>query len=199
MSWIRYLWPDFTEDRLPTPWTIDDKISVFCHQVDGWQLDIANRLINGIPTIPGAGDAGFAVLLIVSSYFEMRGLYKEGALPKLDQHGKLRHPGSGEHFAKGILLVFPHLKVNKSRSQIPVLYSDLRCALYHSGRIAKHISISGDHKDALTLNGDIWCINPSLLVTALKLDLATYEAHLRNVAETDLRAKFEKRFDHDDF
>ncbi|MBY9001102.1 MAG: hypothetical protein KGD64_09320 [Candidatus Heimdallarchaeota archaeon] len=81
--------------------TIDDKINIFVDRVKWWQLDVADKIINGyidevgreIPKIP---DSNFATLSVVLSYFEMIGKYCEGYTDK----SKARH-----YFTKGFLII----------------------------------------------------------------------------------------------
>ena len=69
--------PHYTTDHFPHgPREVDQKILVFLDRVEGWQLGVADYLVKN-----QVGYRGFALLLIVVSYFEMIGRYS--AYPKM--------------------------------------------------------------------------------------------------------------------
>ncbi len=99
-----YLSKNYKKNDIPQKYedlTIDDKINIFIDRVRWWQLDVADKIINGyidedgreIPKIP---DSNFATLSVVLSYFEMIGKYCEGYAGK----SKARH-----YFTKGFLII----------------------------------------------------------------------------------------------
>ena len=76
MSEVRakqYISKTYTTDDFSDGFTtIEDKLKVFADRVRGWQLEVAAQLIADNP------HAGFGVLHIVTSYFEMIGMYLMG-------------------------------------------------------------------------------------------------------------------------
>ena len=76
--WISksYTDADFCGNPGPT-----ERIEIFRDRVMGWQIDIAKEMVRQIET-PGTGDvmkhAGYAVLAVLTSYFEMIQQHIEG-------------------------------------------------------------------------------------------------------------------------
>ena len=73
--------PNYFNTDFSWPLSIDDKITVFCDRIYGWQLDIADQIINyrkgsNDEIIEGLPHAGYAVLHLVLSYFEMIAKYR---------------------------------------------------------------------------------------------------------------------------
>ncbi len=63
----------YTEQMLSNPPTLNEKINVFEDRVIGWQLRIAEVILNGDPIVGSrpSPHADFAALTAVVSYFEM--------------------------------------------------------------------------------------------------------------------------------
>ena len=74
--------PLHTTDRFTERFSLDDKIDVFVARIEGWQLGVAQALIEN-----KVQHRGFALLHIVISMFEMIGKYRAGFTGK----GKSRH------------------------------------------------------------------------------------------------------------
>jgi hypothetical protein len=206
-----YLSPNHRVEDFPQPLCIDDKITIFEDQIFGWKLGIANQLINGKkkkdgtkerPPIP---DSGYAVLDIVISYFEMIGKYQDGYTGK----GQSR-----KYFNQGFFIVYPPMKNYRRNKTIQdthgknikivdylldILYEGVRCSLYHSGGTSGLvISTSGvDYAITLDAQDKFLMINPHLLVPELINHFVSYIQDLRDLNNTDLRMKFEARFDFD--
>ena len=96
--------PKHKRSDFPRVLTLDDKIEVFEDRTLGWQLDIAERVANGVKADDGTTKckptkhSGFAVLHILFSYFEMIGTLETG------------YTGEGrskEYFKEGFCSVFP--------------------------------------------------------------------------------------------
>jgi len=85
--------PHYNREDFPNGISPDQQIEVFVDQITGWQLGIAREMIR-----QNILHRHFAVLQIVTSYFETIAKYVEG----YDQEGS-----SEEYFKKGILMVFP--------------------------------------------------------------------------------------------
>jgi hypothetical protein len=102
------------------------KVEAFLDRVHGWQLHIADELINGRYDENGniVGEiiphSGFAALRIAASYFEMIARY-EASYTGL---GESKH-----YFKKGITTVFPDIRNFAAAGQaLDLLYTQLRSA-----------------------------------------------------------------------
>jgi hypothetical protein len=76
----------FTDEQFTPPASLEEKVAIFADRVWGWQLNVADRM-------RADAHAGFAILAVVASYFEMIAKYQEGFVG----------PGaSKDHFKKGV-------------------------------------------------------------------------------------------------
>lgn len=189
--------PKYQDTDFSWPLSIDDKITIFLDRTNGWQLDIADQCINGRKGPDGKFIAkpiphsGFAVLLIVLSYFEMIAKYQDGFTGK----GKSEH-----YFKQGVYSVFPQLKRESSQAVddlLNVLYSGGRCALYHRGMTDPRIILTADIEFPMFFDAreKRLVINPHRLVPALKNHLEEYGKQLLDTNNSNLRKNFERRFD----
>jgi hypothetical protein len=192
--------PNYLTTSFKQPLSIDDKITIFADRTLGWQLDIADMVINGEKSPDGSlstppiQHSGFAVLHIVLSYFEMIAKTEEG----YSQPGK-----SEEHFKRGVLSVFPSLKsppVPITDELLSILYSGGRCGLYHGGLTDSRIVLIGDIEAPMGFDiaNNKLLINPHRLIPTMKKYFRQFEVHLRDPSNTQLRANFERRFDYED-
>jgi len=180
MVWIS---PNFQNVNFPGEMSLDQKIDVFADRVRGWQLDIAQQCAS----IP---HSGFAVLHIVTSYFEMIAKFKAGYA----QSG-----GSKRYFKEGIYDVFPDLRnlpQNLQDAVIEKLYEDVRCGLYHGGITGPSIILTGDVKEPIAGNDSQIIINPRLFVSSIQENFNSYIQKLRDSNNVILRNNFETRFDY---
>lgn len=177
---------------------IAEKIEVFQHRVWGWQLHIADLVINGGKSHDGTKNfeeiphAGFATLHILLSYFEMIARYETGNIGK-DQ--------SREVFIEGVQSVFPQVKefpYAPTRKFLNLLYGDVRCGLYHMSVPGSGVAIG---KTGVAIqyanNPPQILIDPHELARALKNHFEHYTNTLKDPNQTDLRKAFERRFDCD--
>jgi hypothetical protein len=202
--------PSYRDADFHFPLNIEDKITLFEDRILGWKLNIAEQVINGQVEPDGnvlkspIQHAGFATLDIVFSYFEMIGKYEAGYVDKYE---------SKCYFKEGAYSVFPQLKLPTpppapgvqgvvrtiADEVLDLLYWGVRCGLYHAGITNNKIILAGDepHPLAFDLQNQMLVINPHLLVPALKTHFAGYISRLRDAANVELRANFEKRFNYD--
>jgi hypothetical protein len=191
--------PRYSDTDFSWPLTLDDKITLFLDRVYGWQLDIADKCINGEKGLNGTVvrqqliDSGFAALLIVLSYFEMIAKYIEG----YQATGRSRY-----YFRTGVYHVFPQLGTAPQvivDDLLGTLYEGARCGLYHSALTTSRIVLTGATTTSMAFNAatSMLIINPHLLVPALKRQLKNYEYQIKDITNTQLRQKFERRFDFD--
>lgn len=184
--------PFHKRSDFPEVLTLDNKIQIFYERVTGWQLDIADMVINGVKVNNGTiillqiVGSGYATLDIIISYFEMIGKYRDGYCGI----GKAK-----KYFADGLEMVFPELC--KKYSWIPEkMYHNIRCGLYHHGLTEEDIMLLGEGLPPITPTEKQQLIaNPHTLVLELKKHFETYIKQLKD--DKNLRSNFEKRFDYD--
>lgn len=175
-------------DNFPPPdkWDIDDKIAVFEDYVSGWQLEPAEDAAKA------DSDSGFAILRIVLAYFEMIAKYRDG----FDNSGQ-----SAAFFEKGIKFVFDLTAVTDTAIQafVSKFYREGRCALYHSGMAGFGVALKGDLGGPLAIHKEdgSLIIDPLEFVRGLRKHFSGFCKRLKDPAEKDLRANFEKRFDYE--
>ena len=172
----------------PEGLTLDNKIEIFFDRVRGWQLDVAQEMID-----KQVAHREFAILHIVFSYFEMMGKYRKGYL---------EDAASAIHFKDGVKWVFPEIEKDLPDPDplLNHLYQDVRNRLYHLARTKSNIWVTQDIPHSIGYNETFrkLLINPDVLVSDLVYRLKEYEGKLRDPSNVTLRANFEARFDHDD-
>ena len=180
--------PNLTNKNFPKnyfDWTIEDKIKLFEAQVLGWQLLIADEIVNDSQN--RHPHAGFAVLSILLNYFEMIGGYLDG------KEGNTTR----KHFSMGITEVFPDLRSKKDI--IDILYKEARCGMYHVGITGKSIVLSRNYKRIITVienaTDRLVVINPHSLATCLIDHFKEYIEKLRDASQIVKIENFKKRFD----
>jgi len=206
-----FISPHYQADDFQQPLSIDDKITIFADRIMGWKLDIANQLINGKKNNDGIEerspipDSGYAALDIVFSYFEMIAKYEDGYTDKYQ---------SKKYFKHGVFLVFPHLKQYRRNKNIPgvqgnivsvvdyvldLLYEGVRCGLYHAGGTNGPIFMTSGVDDPISLDPQnmFLIINPHRLIPILIDHFDFYIKNLHDSNNTDLRMKFEARYNFD--
>jgi hypothetical protein len=181
--------PTHNLEDFPSGLTLDDKIEVFIARVDGWLLGPAREMI-----AMGVGYRGFALLAMVTSYFEMIAKYRDGFT-------KARK--SGYYFKQGLQLVFPEMSLPDAEDLLLALYDKVRNGLYHVGMTKPGVILvdpdfcpgSIAYKEE---QGTI-AIAPDTLVDDLSIHFKDFANELRNPANQELRSNFEKRFDRDNY
>jgi hypothetical protein len=174
--------PNFTLADINSPPTLENKIEVFQRRVIGWQIDIADQLLQKIE------DSGFAALAVLGSYPEMMWQYRNGQLSK----GKSR-----QAFCEEMTRIYPlfDLKYPQNKDALDRIYDEVRCGMYHSGITKKRVALSGSFNSAIeiALDGSVK-VNPHLWPEDFRQYLYNYIAQLRDTRNEDLRQKFETRF-----
>ena len=185
-----------------SPYSFDDKVTIFRERLWGWYLHVARLCINGgkshdrkkdVASIP---HAGFAVLMLTLSYFELIARHYRGCTNKKDVR---------KYFEIGLKKVFPELH-SGSPNVAPLLslfyerlYKGARNGLYHNSQTAPGIILSGDPRAAFTYcpEQESVRINPHLIPQILIDHLDQYCEELRTGSNSKLRENFEKRFDYE--
>jgi hypothetical protein len=175
--------PHFTNQHFAEPLSLEDKVAIFADRVRGWQLDIA-QFLDLHP------HSGFAVLAIVSNYFEMIAKYQDG--------NTSRHL-SEAYFGRGLRSVLEPLDSESSSlpdELVHTLYDEVRCGMYHAGMTGPRVVISRNPEIGVLRGtpGRVE-INPYRLVDILQMHFSSYVASLLDPANAERRHNFEKRFD----
>jgi len=187
------------EHDTPLPWNIEEKIRIFEDRVKNWTINKARQF-------RGDTDAGYAMLSLVLSYFEMIGLYLAGATEDIQAFLEKRRNNepSRQRFEEGVRSVAEHFngwpKQQELEKAIDRLYRALRCGLYHSGMARYGVWVEWSKPTAMRFARDELIISPEALVDNVYTHFDSYiETLLRPQTEKDseLRNHFEKRFDLD--
>ena len=160
--------------------TDDEKIDAFELHVRDRQLLIAKHLsqhfVDDIPGDP-LSQSAFAILSIVTNYFEMIEQFRIG------QSSKGR---SAEFFRNGVERVFPQSQV--SAADADRLYSFMRCGMYHSAMPTDRCGLSRELSKPIVNDNGVILVNPALLVDALISHFKEYCEKLRDPCCTTERA-----------
>jgi len=191
----------YTETKLAAGCAVDDKIDVFEDWMDGWLLRHAHALTDEVYVF--RKDAGFAVLMLTTAYFEPIESYHTGR--SSERHSK-------EFFRKGFLRVFSDLPETLRQHGYPAadglaadiadeMYSHLRCGLFHEGGTKHKLLIREDNATLGFMlektTGDVGSIvvDPRRFLTDVQSHLRAYVAQLRDPSQVDPRQRFEAFFD----
>lgn len=187
-AWLSSISPHFTRADLGAGLPSEEVlIQVFADRVWGWQLDVADRLIKTDE------HAGFAVLSIVMSYFEMIGKHLRG------------FEGTGEskaHFRIGFdAVVGKGLTTDQADRIAERLYGSVRNGMYHDALTSAGIALARHPEDARVLHetrgvdGTVEIvINPERLIGAIRRHFAAYVTELLREPKGEARKAFITRF-----
>lgn len=178
----KYVNTDFS-----SPPTLDEKIEVFEDRVLGWHIEIAQELRKQIESGGDAGafrHAGYALVSILFSYFEMIAQYIEGT----SSNG-----GSKATFVRGFRYVFPSSSLTSD--EIEDVYKRVRCGMYHDGYTKFGTLISGDYSPSISVENDTVKVNPHTLVDDISAHFSSYIATIKSSANSNDRTNFESTFD----
>jgi|688.fasta_scaffold465687_1 hypothetical protein len=159
--------------------TDDEKIEAFEKHILDRQLVIAKHLASRfVADTPGdpLSQSGFAILSIVTNYFEMIEQFSVGASS---------HRNSGVFFRDGMARVFPTTEVTPTDADR--LYSFMRCGMYHSAMPTDRCGISRELHVPIFNDGGVILINPALLVDQLIAHFSTYCSQIRGSSNPTLR------------
>jgi len=179
--------PKHNAEDFPSGLSLDDKIEVFIARVEGWLLGPAEEMIS-----KGLTHRAFALLSVVTSYFEMIGRYTDGNV------GRDR---AGYYFKRGLKLVFRDMDMPDAEDVLDALCDRVRNGLYHVGMTKPRVLLV----DAPGVPGsigynpaqDLIVIAPDTLVNDLKIHFSAVAEEMRNTSNAQLRTNFKKRFDYD--
>jgi len=176
--------PDHKSEDFKGGFTLDQKIEVFISRVKGWQIRPALSMIEC-----KIKNRGFAQLLIVISYFEMIGKYRDGYIGE----GK-----SAKYFKDGLVYTFIEL-TEAETSLLTAFYKGVRNGLYHTGMTAPYVIIFDDIPKSFGYNEEIGAIaiSPDRFVQDIAIRFDDFAKDLTNKGNEKLRNNFEARFDND--
>ena len=174
--------PKYTTLDFPNGMTIENKIDIFADRINGWQIGIAQKIIQH-----QIQHSGFALLHIVFSYFEMIGKYLSGYIGDR---------GSRSNFKIGVKATFTEIGPEEE-ILLNTLYLSVRNGLYHLGMTKINVMLRCDIPGSIGFNSEknILAICPDRLVEDLDIKFRNYVSELRNPKNIDLRKNFELRFD----
>jgi hypothetical protein len=163
-------------ENLPGDWNDEFKIEIFEQRVKGWVLGIADLLINTdwpneSERLQPLAHSGFAVLLILFSYFEMIGKYIGAYVGDLD--GLVDEETSKKYFKAGVDFVFTERSWQGAGTFKDVGWRDGRCCLYHSINAGPDFFIERRDR-VVTQNGPNIIVDPHRLAEGLLENFATY-------------------------
>jgi hypothetical protein len=178
-----YISRNYLNTSFPDP-SIDEKIEVFEDRVIGWQIEIAETIEKLIRTEPSMHHAGYALVSVLFSCFEMMAQFIEG---------KPSDGGSKKAFVRGFKYVYPGTKLMDA--EIEGIYSKIRCGMYHDGHTKFGTLISSSYPDTFSVNGDTTLLNPHKLVADVKNHFQGYVSTLKDKMKTTERNNFEATYD----
>ena len=194
--------PRFTEAKLISPeGTVNDKIDVFEDWMNGWLLRHAHALSDEKYVF--RSDAGFAVLMLTTAYFEAIESYHTG---QSSEHQ------SKAFFRRGFLRVFCGLPTTLRQNGYAdaesvagdiadEIYIHLRCGLFHEGGTKHKLLIREDTAplgfmlEKTTGHVGSIVIDPRKFLADVQRHLQEYVRQLRDPSGVDLRQRFEMFFD----
>jgi hypothetical protein len=174
----------FTDQHFRAPLSLEDKITIFADRVTGWQIDVAERMRRD-------PHAGFAILSVLGSYFEM--------FAKHDA-GHVGSDSSKRYFILGARSVL-EAHTDPPNQTIPenilvMMYDEIRCGMYHDGMTGPRIIISVTPGIPLVqIRGDVMILDPHQLVDVIQDHFSRYVAMLVDPRNVLARDNFERRFD----
>ena len=179
---------------------IEKKIEIFRERVLGWQLHVADLVINGgrdhdnVRDIASIPHSGFATLQILLSYFEMIACYEAGIAGKTKGQSR-------DLFIQGVQFAFPQVKsfpYAATRNFLSHLYSSVRCGLYHTSIPGSGVGLAPTGIPIqFTDDPPQLVIDPHEFARALRTQFLDYVARLNDPSQVILRTAFEKRFDYE--
>jgi len=172
--------------------TVDEKIDAFYQRYTVWVLSYAKRLLDD-------PDSGFAVLLLLNSYFEMIACRLEGVPASVRRDRKSGY-NPGEHWKAGLQEVFPEIeRLGNGEDTCKQLYLSVRNELAHDGFISKPVGLSEDYRDAITFGEPGQAveisINPRGWCARICDHFDQYIAQLKDPGNQTLREKFLRSFE----
>lgn len=176
---ILVLAPGITSGDVSDPLTFDEKVRIFEASVLGWQLEIAATILDGGPRTPPIRDSGYAALSIIGSYPEMIWQFL---------NGQSSSEKSRKAFREGLASIFDSVDLDDPAwiESADLVYSELRCGLYHEGRARSRVVTRADFAYPIAVDkvDGLIHINPHRLVPAFIKHFHEYVVQIRGSGET---------------
>ena len=186
-GWLSWVSPHYRRCDFPAEGlTPEQEVVVFADRVWGWQVDVAARLL------AADAHADYAVLSIVTSYFEMIGKHLEGFEEPVGE--------SKAHFLVGFRDVFSERPPEETTRIGERLYEAVRCGLYHDAITGAGIAVSGRDDPRVLAElpdpdgGVELMLSPGGILDRVRLHFASYVGELLAEPESDKRERFLRRF-----
>jgi hypothetical protein len=193
--------PRYTDAKLAPGCAVNDKIDVFEDWMSGWLLRHAHALSDDKYVF--CKEAGFAVLMLTTAYFEPIESYHTGK--SSERQSKL-------FFRRGFLRVFSGLPATLKNNGYAdpdrlaadiadEMYVQLRCGLFHEGGTKHKLMIREDTAplgfmlEVATGHVGSIVIDPRKFLAEVQNHLEGYVRLLRDPTHIVLRQKFEAFFD----
>jgi hypothetical protein len=180
----------FTDELLSRELTLNEKIVLFSDGVHGWQLDVAERLLSD-------RHAGWAILSIISSYFEMIATYDLGEWVRGKSKEYCKH-GLKRVLDAHRIAAPSHMPDAVFDAVLDVIWEDVRCGLYHAGSAGPRVLIRiADEMPIVGYEAGVVQIDPKKLLESIQLHFRWYIGALLNpdTRFDRLRKNFAARFD----
>ena len=183
--------PNYCKCHLTTPRREEEEleamIDVFEDRVKGWFLNWASFLQE-----KGGEHVGFAVLMILFSYFEEYIQYKTG----LDSSGR-----SETTFGEGFLAVFPELnglEASDLAYLLKIAYKSARCGFFHAGMTKNDFFIMDNNGtlDAIIFEDNKMYVDRYKFLKRVQDHFDHYLVDLRDEKNVLDRSNFEKFWKH---
>lgn len=167
---------------------INTKIAVYEDRMQCWVLDFGAFLCHRQELVHNnkkfsTNEAGFVILMIAASYLEGNQQYRDGKCSK---------GNSKKCFIKALNRIFS--LDEHSGEIIEEAYDQFRCGLFHSGMTKEKVGLSGAFAKPIEFMDGAIFINPQLFFNTVLKDFNEYILDLKDERNTDLRDKFEQRW-----
>jgi hypothetical protein len=184
-----------TELKKSSP--LQKKVEIFAERVQGWQIEVAQEIKKQIINADGEGvmgHAAYGLIAVFFSYFEMLGQFLAGKTSDITVRG-FSTMSPSDAFAEGFKYVYPSTKL--VGSEIKLIYSRIRCGLYHDGFTKKKVLIDGTYKFGFDVSDGKVRMNPHIVVNDVAASFKKYVKELQSTGDLSKpkRIAFKKLFD----
>lgn len=175
---VLVLAPGITAEDVSDPMTFEQKLAIFEASVLGWQLEIAATILDGSDKNPPIQNSGYAALSIIASYPEMIWQFL---------HGESSYGKSQQAFREGLATIFDPVDLDDPAwvESVDLIYTELRCGLYHEGRARSRVVTSADFGYPITVDkvDGLIRINPHQVVAAFIQHFCEFVGRIRASGE----------------
>ena len=160
---------------------LEKKIEVFEERVRGWQIEVALEVERQIMKANGKGvmgHAAYGLIAIYFSFFETLGQFLAG---KSSDSTARNFPkmSAGDAFLEGFKYIYPTTSL--SGADIKLIYSRVRCGLYHDGFTKRKVFIDGGYRLPFEVSQGKVKMNPHIVVKDVA---ASFEKYIKELQST---------------